>query len=117
MNSGLVVAGMMTKVGWGYWIESKREVTDAALDCQVSKDLKKQIEAEIQKIPDIISYHNLWLRKAGKRSHIKKSHTVGPAYFVEVSLDIDSKLTLSAAHLVHISSEPSLIITIARYGS
>lgn len=76
MNSGLVVAGMMTKVGWGYWIESKREVTDAALDCQVSKDLKKQIEAEIQKIPDIISYHNLWLRKAGKRSHIKKSHSV-----------------------------------------
>lgn len=33
----------MVKVGWGYWMESKKEVTDAALDCDVSKELKRQV--------------------------------------------------------------------------
>jgi hypothetical protein len=43
MSPGLVVGGMMGKVGWGYWLESKKEVTDAALDCDVSQGLKKQV--------------------------------------------------------------------------
>lgn len=41
--AGLVVGAMMMKVGWGYWIESKREVTDAALVCDVSKGLIQKV--------------------------------------------------------------------------
>jgi len=86
--AGLVVAGMMANIGWQYWRSSTQEVTDTAINDEVSTKIIGKIEEEIKRIPDIISHRDVWIRKAG------------PAYFLEVVIALNPSLSISSSQRV-----------------
>lgn len=82
--AGLLVAGMIGKAGYDVGRDSLVSLTDANVDPEIVASLR----AAIAGVPDVKGYHRLRARRSG------------PSYFVDVHIEVDPRLSISAAHQV-----------------
>ncbi|HDP95241.1 MAG TPA: cation transporter [Candidatus Aminicenantes bacterium] len=90
--AALVVAGMILVAAWRILQESGNELLEAA----VEPDVEKEILEIIQSVPGAMNLHQLRTRR------------VGPRMVIDLHLDVDARLSLSAAHAISQTAEDRL---------
>jgi len=84
--AGVIVSGMIIKTGFSLAIESMKDLTDVRVDTKVIKS----IESILKKLKDdgVRGFHQL----RGRR--------LGPYMNIDVHIEVDPKMSVSAAHQV-----------------
>jgi cation diffusion facilitator family transporter len=82
--AGLAVAGMIVKIGVEMGITSLRELTDCALDTSMTKYMVRLI----QTVEGVVEYRQMRARR------------MGTYIIVDVEIQVDPRLSVSAAHQV-----------------
>ena len=82
--AGIMVAGLIIKTGIDIGYESIRELTDETVEEEVMSELSKTMSG----IKGVVNYHEMRARR------------MGPHLLVDLHIEVDSMISISAAHQV-----------------
>ena len=78
----IIVAIMISKVGWDFLWDSMKELVDTSLD----QDVVKEIEQVIKNIDGVLSFHNL------------RSRNMGSFAIIDINIQVSPRISVSEGH-------------------